>query len=305
MKDGKFNSMEYLESRGKGETVVVGEVLKIRLDTITPNPWQPRKTFRKVPLEELAASIKEKGVLQPITIRRSENPETEAMFEIVTGERRWRAAKMAGLTEIPAVIKDVPDNCMRTEALIENIQREEMPFLDTIRGCVDLRDEFGTLEEVAKRVSKDRTTVARYCKTHEAIYSLPDIAPLFEKQTLSVNRTTAENFAKVAGDIRRLQKSNKGEYERVVRRLGKEESGGIKGSIPWLLSKFKKGKNEDVKSTHGDGMFRETDREFVLHIKVKKDSGLSAEQRDGIKKEIDIFMGRLTAIPVPETTEKE
>jgi ParB family chromosome partitioning protein len=296
-KDNKFSAREYLDGAGKAGSVVLGQEVKIPLDKIAPNPWQPRKTFRKVPLEELAASIKERGVLHAITVRRSENPEAEAVFEIVIGERRWRAARMAGLSEIPAIIKDVADGDMLTDALIENIQREEMTFLDTIRGCIDLREKFGSLDEVAKRISRDRTTVTKYCKTFEEIHSLPDITALFERQTLDVDRATAENFARVAGDIRRLQKSNKREYDRIVRRLAKEKAGGIRTSIPWLLSKFKKAQKVEPEAGHKDGMFKETDTEIALRIKIKKGAGLSHLDKDEIKRNMDIFSEKMDAIP--------
>ena len=97
------------------------EIRQIPVDAVEPNPYQPRRHFDESSLSELAASIKEKGVLQPITVR-----EKDGGFELVAGERRWRAAQMAGLAEIPAVVRDLADREVMEIALIENLQREDL-----------------------------------------------------------------------------------------------------------------------------------------------------------------------------------
>jgi ParB/RepB/Spo0J family partition protein len=303
----KFDVASYLSTAAQdAESIKAADVLYIPVDKIAPNPNQPRKTFRKISLEELAANIKEEGVKQPITVRPIKEPQGEAVFEIVTGERRWKATKIAGLPKIPVIIKDVPDNRMRTEALIENVQREDMTFLDTIRGYVDLREDLGSLDEVVKRVSKDKKTIERYSKMHGEIYSLASeegvkyrldvIVTLLENNADRVDRTFIEGFCKVIPDIRRLAKSDKRDYERVLRGITlrleeqKKSEKGIRSINPWLMKRFKK----EVPSAagNGNGMIRETDKKLVLHIEVSKNGGLSPEMHTNIKAEVESFLER-------------
>ncbi len=132
---------------------------KIRISDIEPRRDQPRKTFDKESLETLADSIAAYGVLQPIIVR--ENLGAEGTYEIIAGERRWRASKMAGLTEIPAIVFDGDELKAAQVALIENIQREDLNPVEEALGYGALIDKFGlTQEQVAKQVGKNRSTVA-------------------------------------------------------------------------------------------------------------------------------------------------
>lgn len=130
----------------------------VPLDAIRPNPNQPRRRFADDTLESLAASIKEVGVLQPVVVDRSE-PDG---YVLVVGERRWRAARLAGLAEIPAVIREsAEDSRGLVQALIENVQREDLRPLEEAAGYRQLLEDFGlTHEEVAKRIGKSRSTVS-------------------------------------------------------------------------------------------------------------------------------------------------
>ena len=288
-----FSSREYLE-RAKESILRVGDsdqVERIPLDKIRPNPFQPRKTFKKAALEELAASIKERGVLQAIIVRRTTDPNTEFMFEICIGERRVLASRMAGLQYVPARIKDLSDADMRAVALIENLQREDMNFIDTMNGYVGAKEDYGDAEGVAAIVRKDKRTIERYFKIHSEIHSLPEIAALFEQQAANIDYTTAEAFSKVAADIRRLQKSNKREFNRVFNRLSKD----IKGSIPWLTRKFGKGRKEEP-GISGDGMFRDTEKELILNIRVSKSEGVTTEKEKHVRESINVFLQKFTAL---------
>ena len=132
-----------------------GEML--RLSDIEPRRDQPRKTFERESLESLADSIAEHGVLQPIIVRENTDFGT---YEIIAGERRWRAAKMAGLTEIPAVIFDGDDLKVAQVALIENVQREDLNPVEEALGYSALVEKFGlTQEQVAKQVGKSRSAI--------------------------------------------------------------------------------------------------------------------------------------------------
>ncbi|HEU0264428.1 MAG TPA: ParB/RepB/Spo0J family partition protein [Geobacterales bacterium] len=126
------------------------------IEQIRPNRNQPRKTFDNARLEELAASIREKGIIQPLVVRRVADG-----YELVAGERRWRAAQKAGLHDVPVVIQDVSDDTALELALIENIQREDLNAVEEAEAYHSLMEKFGfSQEEMAKRVGKDRSTVA-------------------------------------------------------------------------------------------------------------------------------------------------
>jgi ParB family chromosome partitioning protein len=126
------------------------------IEDISPNRDQPRKTFSAAKLEELAVSIREKGIIQPLVVRKK-----DGRFELVAGERRWRAAQKAGLHEVPVVIQDVSDDVALEMALIENIQREDLNAVEEAEAYHALIEKFSlSQEELAKRVGKDRSTVA-------------------------------------------------------------------------------------------------------------------------------------------------
>ena len=129
----------------------------LAIDRLRPGKYQPRTKMDAASLAELALSIKEQGVMQPILVR----PVDGGRFEIVAGERRWRAAQQAGLREIPALVKNVPDQAALAVALIENIQREDLNPLEEARGLQRLIDEFGlTHDAAAKAVGRSRSAVS-------------------------------------------------------------------------------------------------------------------------------------------------
>ncbi len=128
------------------------------LDSIQPNEFQPRQIMADGPLQQLADSIKANGVLQPLVVRRRDDGPG---YELIAGERRWRAARMAGLTDVPVLVREVADNDRLELALIENIQRQDLNPLEEGEAYHRLVQEFGlSQEEVAGRVGKDRSTVA-------------------------------------------------------------------------------------------------------------------------------------------------
>ncbi len=136
-----------------------GAAEKLRISDIEPRHDQPRKVFEREALQALADSIAVYGVLQPIIVR--ENSDFEGMYEIIAGERRWRAAKMAGLSEIPAVVFDGDELKAAQVALIENIQREDLNPVEEAMGYGALIERFGlTQEQVAKQVGKSRPAIA-------------------------------------------------------------------------------------------------------------------------------------------------
>lgn len=134
---------------------------EIDLDQISPNPVQPRLSMDETRLDELTRSIQASGIIQPVIVRRT----GDARFEIVAGERRWRAAQRAGLHRIPVVVRDVPDDKLLELALIENLQRENLNPIEEAEGYKHLLDDYDlTQAQVADAVGKDRATVANYVR---------------------------------------------------------------------------------------------------------------------------------------------
>lgn len=153
-----------LGSRGRGIEAVISQqvdsiqekgVTEISIDKISPNREQPRRIFDETALEELAESMKQLGVIQPIVLAKDGD-----YYKIIVGERRWRAAKIAGLKKIPAIIKDLDETSAYEIALVENLQRENLNLIEEARGYRKLVDIFGlSQEEVAQKVGKSRPTV--------------------------------------------------------------------------------------------------------------------------------------------------
>jgi ParB family transcriptional regulator, chromosome partitioning protein len=135
-------------------------ILEIELDKLIPNEYQPRKVFNDEKLKELAASIKVQGVIQPIIVHR-----IGTNFGLIAGERRWRAARLAGLKTIPALVREASKRELIEQALIENIQREDLGPLEAAEAFKQLQDEYKlTQEDLAKRVGKERSTITNFLR---------------------------------------------------------------------------------------------------------------------------------------------
>jgi ParB family chromosome partitioning protein len=154
------------------------EIREIELDLIRPGSQQPRTNFDQAKLDELAQSIRSTGIIQPLLVRPK-----GGLFELVAGERRWRAAQLAGLARIPAIVRDIPDERLLEMALVENIQRQELNPIEEAQAYKRLIESLGlTQEEVAQRVGRDRTFVTNYLR----VLKLPtDIQKLIETDKLS------------------------------------------------------------------------------------------------------------------------
>ena len=133
------------------------EVYRVPVDAVDPNPFQPRLTFDQTELEELAASIRSLGLIQPITLRRM----PDGHYQIISGERRFRACRLAGMTMVPAYVRDANDRAMLEMALVENIQRSDLNPIELALSYQRLIDECQyTQDQMAERVGKDRSTIA-------------------------------------------------------------------------------------------------------------------------------------------------
>jgi ParB family transcriptional regulator, chromosome partitioning protein len=134
--------------------------LEIDIDLLRPNKFQPRTQMDDSRIDELSRSIRSHGVIQPIVVRK-----TDTGYEIVAGERRWRASQRAGLLKVPIVVRDIPDDQLLAAALIENIQRENLNPIEEAHAYRRLSDEFGmTQEQIAESVGKDRSSIANYVR---------------------------------------------------------------------------------------------------------------------------------------------
>lgn len=155
---------------GAAQDVGTTDVRRLPITSIFPNPQQPRRTFDPEGLKDLARSIKTQGVLQPILVRRMPGGKRDE-YELVAGERRWRASQMAGLTEIPAMIRNLDDEESLAIALIENLQREDLNPIEEARGLRELQERLSlSQEELANRVGKSRPAVANALR----LLSLPE-----------------------------------------------------------------------------------------------------------------------------------
>jgi len=186
------------------ETPVAGR-LEVNIDSIKPNPRQPRTVFDDESLTELAASIKEIGILQPPVVRKV----SENRYELIMGERRLRAAKLAGLTSIPVIIRETSDNELLREALIENIHRSNLNSLEEAAAYSQMLDDFGlTHDELAKRIGKSRPVITNTLR-------LLNLPPTVQKKLAS--------GAISAGHARALLGlSDQGEIERIANKIVSE-----------------------------------------------------------------------------------
>jgi len=137
-----------------------GQPLLLEIGQIVPNPHQPRRTMNEASIAELAASLKSNGMIQPIIVRK-----VDSGYQLIAGERRWRAAKLAGLAEVPVIVKDVDAFSQAQMALVENIQREDLNPIERAQGYRTLMDQLGlTQAELAVRLGEERSTIANYVR---------------------------------------------------------------------------------------------------------------------------------------------
>jgi ParB family transcriptional regulator, chromosome partitioning protein len=172
-------------SEGQPGAAPGSDLQRVRIADVSPNHFQPRRTFTEGELTELEASLRANGLIQPIIVR----PKGQGSWELVAGERRLRAATRLGWTDIPAVVRDFDDRAMLTLALVENLQRSDLNALEEAEGYQRLIDEFGlTQQQVADAVGKDRSTITNLLR----VLSLPPaIRAMVEKGLLSTGHARA------------------------------------------------------------------------------------------------------------------
>lgn len=227
MLEGKFKLIMHEKKDEKN-------IINLCIDNVKPNPYQPRKSFNKVALEELSESIKQYGVLQPISVRKL----SCNYYELVAGERRLRAAKMAGLKEIPSIIVDMDDNDAAIVALIENLQREDLSYMEEAEGYNNLISEHGfTQEELAAKIGKSQSTIANKIR----LLKLPPLV----KKILMDNHLTERH-------ARALLKLHGEQLQLKVLKYVSEKQLNVKKTedlVERVIAKYSKERNETPKLT--------------------------------------------------------
>ncbi|MDK2844780.1 MAG: ParB family transcriptional regulator, chromosome partitioning protein [Enterococcus sp.] len=239
------------------------EVLDLPLNELRPNPYQPRKTFDEQSLKELASSIERSGVFQPIIVRRSQIKG----YEIIAGERRFRASKLAGKTDIPAIIRDFDEEMMMQIAVLENLQREDLNPLEEAEAYDMLMKNLKlTQAQVAERLGKSRPYIANYLR----LLSLPKLVKeMVQEERLSMGQARTllglkdkSNLLKLANrcvkenlTVRQLEKlvseMNEAKEKKKIPRLMKEKPYYLRESEERLMDKF--GTSVAIQEKNGKG----------------------------------------------------
>jgi ParB family transcriptional regulator, chromosome partitioning protein len=233
----------------KGIAEAVTSILRIPVDQIEANPRQPRHDFDEQALNELASSIKLHDIVQPITVSKM----TNGKYRLISGERRWRASKIAGLVDVPAYIRQANDQELLELALLENLQREDLNAVEIALSYKRMMEELNyTQEQVAERMGKERSTVANYIRL---LKLPPDIQVAVRKSDISmgharalINVDTVDKQLFIFNEIRSRSLSVR-QTEDLVRKMYKSGPGAVKESVKSSLPPAYK-KIEDNLATH-------------------------------------------------------
>ena len=224
-RSGLGRGLDALFADNSVEESSFSSAMKLKIMDIEPNRDQPRKIFDESALAELADSIAQHGVLQPLLVR----PMPDGGYQLVAGERRWRASRMAGLTEVPVVIRDLTDSQVAELALVENLQRENLNPLEEANGYKELSDRFGyTQEKISEIVGKSRSAVANALR----LLNLPEsVGEMVSSGSLSMGHARAllsledEKIQKEIAELVVRNDLSVRETERLVRNAVKEKTG--------------------------------------------------------------------------------
>lgn len=226
------------------------ELREVDIDLIQPGKEQPRTRFSETRLEELAQSIQNNGVIQPILVR-SKGPG----FELIAGERRWLAAKKAGLTRIPAIVREIPDDRLLELALVENIQRQELNPIEEANAYMRLLETLGIRqEELAQRLGKDRSSVTNQLRL---LKLPPDLQLLLEEEKLSMGHARCLLGLETADSQRALarkiieRKMSVREVERAIQQAKNLDSGSRKAAAPKRIDPNLKAAEDRLRRRYG------------------------------------------------------
>lgn len=238
------------------------EAIRVNISKITPGPWQPRQVFDEASLEDLAASIEQHGILQPLLVR--PDPRADGQYQLIAGERRWRAAQKARAHDVPVIIREATDQDASELSLIENIQRRDLSAIEEAEGYRQLMDQFGyTQEKLAKVLGKSRSHLANTLR----LTGLPSMV----QSMIRDGRLSAGQIRPLIGHPRAealaLEVEKKGLSARQVEALARREAGPPRRKLP---------KSADIKALEKqlsdktglaiDIKFNETSQKGVIKI---------------------------------------
>ena len=271
---------EILPEPGDADDAELLQIVMIPLDKIQVNPEQPRKFFSEAELEELTGSIREYGVLQPILVRRMD----DGFYMIIAGERRFRASLLAGLVEIPAIVREMEDEQAALIALVENVQRENLNYIEEARAYRKLMDDFHlTQNDIALKVGKQQSTISNKIR----ILTLPaDIQDMLAEHNLTERHARA--LLRVPGEsdrkklINRIVKNNLNvkQSEKLIEEflLGVDEQRRKRNKINYISYKIYvntiRKSFAQIKEMEEDAVFSQEDKGEFLELKIlipKKD----------------------------------
>ena len=268
--------------RGRG-LLESGRILYLPTEQLRPNPSQPRKIFDSDGLQELAASIQNYGILQPLTVRRRNGE-----YELVAGERRLRAAKLAGLTEVPCILLTVDEQQSSMVALVENLQRRDLDYIEEAEGLARLMRQYGlNQEQAAAKVGKSQSAVAnklRLLRHSPAVLAALRENGLSERHARALLRLPTEQERMAALTVIVKQQMNVAKTEEYIeallakKRLPEEPKKGIRKLIVRDVRLFLNSVNHSLDLIRGAGIRaeasqEETDSEIVLTIRLPKRAG--------------------------------
>lgn len=268
--------------RGRG-LLESGRILYLPAEQLRPNPSQPRKIFDSDGLQELAASIQNYGILQPLTVRRRNGE-----YELVAGERRLRAAKLAGLTEVPCILLTVDEQQSSMVALVENLQRRDLDYIEEAEGLARLMRQYGlNQEQAAAKVGKSQSAVAnklRLLRHSPAVLAALRENGLSERHARALLRLPTEQERMAALTVIVKQQMNVAKTEEYIeallskKRQPEEPKKGIRKLIVRDVRLFLNSVNHSLDLIRGAGIRaeasqEETDSEIVLTIRLPKRAG--------------------------------
>lgn len=284
MTDKKFDVGESMDEASKvfSKTKDREEVLHIPLNKIGPNRKNPRKFFDQNSLNELAASIKEKGVIEPIIVRINNDPEYEFPYEIIAGERRWRASKIAGVETIRALVSEANDLDAETNAFIENFLREDLTFWETINTVASLRGKMETVDALVKAVCKPKRTIEAYLSYHKKFNLYDPLKSFFEENANKVDFSMAEMFSPIAEKMVAHFKKDAREFERFKKKAIKK---GLREAIGAFAKKVKTPVNTLSPAPFPNVIsmdIKETKKTTIVNLHIPKNIPITEEDIEGV-----------------------
>jgi ParB/RepB/Spo0J family partition protein len=274
-------SDENATSRKKPESAeVTGTGVLLRVSDIAPNPFQSRKFFDEQRLIALSASLKDRGVLQPIIVRKT----GESSYELIAGERRLKAAKLAGLTEVPAIVKELGDRDMKVYTIVENLQREDLTVAEKTIAIGSLQDEIGDTGVTAEELRLTRRSVERYVMIYKVVSSSATLLSLFQRNTHAIDFRAAENIANIG---RYLSQDDLNKFVDLANREGIAQA--IKRFRRPLSAIF----GSKGKSHHVFCVTKETENNIFYQARYEKGAKVKAEDRQRLQQAFEHFLSML------------